>query len=193
MSRLDYLTIVIVAVCVAALIYLIYMTTNLLGGEPEAAVANTEEQVQQDFPEEDTLTYGQGYYEGADTSSAGAGYGAEETYAEGAADEEYATPAYEEAAETGERAPLEQQAPSYSTVGKGEYMVLAGTFRYKANAEAMQRSLEKMGYSGSSVELFDRGAYAVVLVGRYADLSDARALKAELSGKGVQAYVQQKQ
>ena len=49
-----------------------------------------------------------------------------------------------------------------------------------------------MGYANASVELFDRGAFAVALVDRYDGLSEAKSLEAELADKGVEAYVKQK-
>ncbi|MCB9048476.1 MAG: SPOR domain-containing protein [Lewinellaceae bacterium] len=59
MSRLDYVTIAIVAVCIAALVYLIYMTTNLLGdsGEPESTTETTQPATSSEDVEDDTYYF----------------------------------------------------------------------------------------------------------------------------------------
>lgn len=194
MSRLDYVTIAIVAVCVAALIYLVYMTTNLLGGTPrDEAVANPSALEQEDsytgteeyYPEDTTAAFEDSYPDQGEPAS-------DEGYDSGKA------PAYEDATNEAQssggeaKAAAEDPKADYASVATGQYMVLAGTFKYKGNAENMVRQLRSMGYSGASVELFDRGAFAVALVDRFDGLKDAQALKAELTSKGIEAYVKQK-
>lgn len=192
MSRLDYVTIAIVAVCVAALIYLIYMTTGLLGGggDTPPAEAPAEEAPYYDdyYPDEDSLAYEDDY--GADSLSAGG-----DAYTQDRIGEDGQSGRYEDAQEDTYAPAAERPAATedYPSVRSGEYMLLAGTFKYKANAEAMVQQLKKMGYSNASVELFNRGAYAVALVDRYSSLSEARTARGELSGKGVEAFVKQKQ
>lgn len=189
MSRLDYVTIAIVAVCVAALIYLIYMTTGLLGGGGDAPPTEAEKPAEEEpyyddyYPDEDSLAYEDDY--GADSLSAQG-----DTYTQDRTGEDGQSGNYEDA-QKDTYAPAANE--DYPSVRKGEYMLLAGTFKYKANAETMVQQLKKMGYSNASVELFNRGAYAVALVDRYTSLSEARTAKGELSGKGVEAFVKQKQ
>jgi hypothetical protein len=199
MSRLDYVTIAIVAVCVAALVYLIYMTTNLLGSSPEAPatadqmVSDPEDEYAEEeyYPEDTTATFDDGYYGegGAAVDNTGEG---DQAITEG--DE----PAYEDADSdlqtSSSRGPAKDGRikPDFSSVASGQYMVLAGTFKYRNNAEEMVSKLKGMGYANASVELFDRGRYAVALVDRFDGLASAQALKSELFGKGVEAYVKQK-
>ena len=199
MSRLDYVTIAIVAVCVAALVYLIYMTTNLLGSGPEDATADPLPAEQSDtypedeyYPEDTSATFDDGYYDDGVPASDGApgypdeGYDPEsEPSYEGATDEL-------ESSSNGAGATAGKTEADYASVDRGQYMVLAGTFKYRSNAEDMVKELRNMGYSNASVELFDRGAFAVALVDRFDGLGDAKALKSELSGKGVESYVKQK-
>ncbi|WP_282774358.1 SPOR domain-containing protein [Phaeodactylibacter xiamenensis] len=199
MSRLDYVTIAIVAVCVAALVYLIYMTTNLLGSSPEAPatadqmVSDPEDEYAEEeyYPEDTTATFDDGYYDegGAAVDNTGEG---DQAIAEEDA------PNYEDADSdlqtSSSRGPAKDGRikPDFSSVASGQYMVLAGTFKYRNNAEEMVSKLKGMGYANASVELFDRGRYAVALVDRFDGLASAQALKSELSGKGVEAYVKQK-
>ena len=53
--------------------------------------------------------------------------------------------------------------------------------------------MKNLGYSNASVELFNRGAYAVALVDRYDTMAEAEALKDELSSKhSIEAKVLKK-
>jgi len=191
MSRLDYVTIAIVAVCVAALVYLIYMTTNLLGSSPEAPatadqmVSDPEDEYAEEeyYPEDTTATFDDGYYDegGAAVDNTGEG---DQAIAEEDA------PNYEDADSdlqtSSSRGPAKDGRikPDFSSVASGQYMVLAGTFKYRNNAEEMVSKLKGMGYANASVELFDRGRYAVALVDRFDGLASAQALKSELPVKG---------
>lgn len=74
----------------------------------------------------------------------------------------------------------------------GNYLVLAGAFTVMSNAEAHAKRLEKMGFSGAKVALFNKGKYATVLVDRFESKSEASALVNRLTEKGVEAYVQTK-
>jgi len=75
----------------------------------------------------------------------------------------------------------------------GEYLVLAGSYRYKGNAETEVRRLQRLGYSQAEATLFNRGAYATVLVDRFSSLAEARELVRELSSQhGIEAYVHEK-
>lgn len=202
MSRLDYVTIAIVAVCVAALVYLIYMTTSLLGNNdtaenPDEVVAE-EQPVYEDTYPEDSLTYDDGYYGDADSlGEETSGYPGEtytdpeDDYDDGVdyedATDDTDTGYYPSGGSTAGKA-----EEDYASVSQGQYMVLAGTFKYRSNAEQRVRKLREMGYANASVELFDRGAFAVALVDRYDGLSEAKSLEAELADKGVEAYVKQK-
>lgn len=191
MSRLDYVTIAIVAVCVAALVYLIYMTTNLLGGNAEEAPTTTEEPASQPEDTEDDTYYfdEEGSATGEDsTLTADAGdynddYTSDENLDKGRTsydDTDYTDDSYSD------------DPGSESTASYGEYMVLAGTFKVKSNAESMVSKLRSKGYNEATVEMFDRGAYAVALVGQFAEYSDAKDLKDRLSNDGIEALVQRK-
>lgn len=216
MSRLDYVTIAIVAVCVAALIYLIYMTTNLIGdsGEPETATEattpagnedagddtyyfNDEGKVAGDEPGAGTddaspATSGNTSdyeYQNSQGTDKGGTSSSSSTAAASTPDEmDTSSPAATEEEYTSRSGSTTSSSGSASTAS-GPYLVIAGTFKEKANAEVMERKLEGLGYSNASLEPFDRGAYTVVLVDRFGSVNDAKALVSELKGKGVEAYV----
>jgi len=222
MSRLDYVTIAIVAVCVAALVYLIYMTTNLLGGE------ETAEQPEMEAPAEDPSYQEERYQDDsaaafdADTSGTyeeSGAYYEEDYYAEGdpSAQGEYEDDGYQDEgyqdggyqdggyqdedvyrdkgsyAEESEAVPASRPAEDYPSVNAGDYMVLAGTFKIKSNAENRVRQLRDMGYTDASVEIFDRGAYAVALVDHFSELNEAKQVANKLESEGVPTYVKRKQ
>lgn len=190
MSRTDYLTFGIVAVCVAALAFLIYkMATS---SSSDAPVEDYTEQVAPNtFQEDETDTP-------ADTP--GGTFGDEQpaqdyTTTTNEMDDKSVTAVDEFPAAT-QTAPATRTAPaetprSYAS-SDGDYMVLAGSFREAANADAMAEKIRKLGYANASVEKFDRGAFAVVLVDRFDTYSQANALVKELGGKGVEATVHRK-
>lgn len=212
MSRLDYVTIAIVAVCVAALVYLIYMTTNLLGGEetakqpemeaPAEAPSYQEERYQDDSAaafdadtsgayEESGAYYEEDYYPEDDPSAQGE-YEDDGYQDDGYQDED----GYRDKgsyAEESEAVPASRPAEDYPSVNAGDYMVLAGTFKIKSNAENRVRQLRDMGYTDASVEIFDRGAYAVALVDHFSELNEAKQVANKLESEGVPTYVKRKQ
>ena len=85
----------------------------------------------------------------------------------------------------------EDEAPtSYSS--SGQYMVIAGSYRQRVNADNQVSRLRSMGYNSAEVRLFDRGSYALVVVDRFSSKSEASSLVSQLGTKGVEAFVQRK-
>lgn len=82
-------------------------------------------------------------------------------------------------------------AASATTSSAGKYMVLAGSFKQRANAETQVASLRKKGFANAQVSMFNRSAYAVVLVDRFDNYSAAKQLVADLKAKGVDALVKE--
>lgn len=194
MSRLDYVTIGIVAICVAALVYLIYMTTNLLGGNKADTPAQQEQTLENGDSEDTEDSY---YYDDANKNSAQDSVSSFEDNSYTDRSDEMDTDDSEyEADEPAEEAPTgKDEYPSSSASrggSSGDYMVLAGTFSVKANAEAMVNRLHDLGYSNASVELFNKGAYAVALVDRFSSLTEAQELAADLKTKGIEVFVKEK-
>lgn len=180
MSRSDYLIITVVGLCLAALIFLVYQFSRL-NKEREAELQELPLFEQEDNlspMEEDTALYDAAYLPISDT----------------VAEEKIpaikpSVPAPRPAAKQ-EAAP----APSAGTVpsGAGDYLVLAGAFRQQINAEAMLRQVRRKGYATAEIALFNKGAYAAVIVDRFPTEREAEQLARELQDKGIEAYVQKK-
>jgi cell division septation protein DedD len=66
---------------------------------------------------------------------------------------------------------------------KEEYLVWGGSFSTRAGAEEELAKFKKLGYTQAEVSLFDKGKYAVVIVGRYPTQAQAQALVNELKAK----------
>jgi hypothetical protein len=191
MSRLDYVTIGIVAVCIAAVIYLIYMTTRLGSSKDPAPIEQTTPFYEDDVADSDTTDW----YSDADGTS---DWEREEADLDLERDDEPSA----ETTPPSPRAPVAEPAQpatrpaapqEYSqATAAGDFMVLAGTFSVAENAQEMVRKLSDLGYTGASVEPFDRGKYSVVLVARFDSFSQASSLEKELKGKGIEAYVKRK-
>lgn len=193
MSRLDILTVVIVAICLAALGYLLFKTFNMIGGGADTVPEDTEYT--------DTATDGIGtddtydpYDPGTDPADGSEltedvptvenqeGYTDTTDPAPGTDfDSDYAEPATTDPTPT-------TTTPSAGD-SEGQYMVIAGTFRQLSNAERRVSDLINMGYRETRLTKFDRGTYAVALVNRFSSLSSARALERELEAKGIEAEV----
>ncbi len=76
-----------------------------------------------------------------------------------------------------------------STIGEdGNYMVVAGAFVAKHNADRYQKQLSIKGYQ-STVRIFLGSEYHAVIVGNYATEKEAQSIARELGGE---AYVHKK-
>lgn len=182
MSRLDYFTVAIVAICILAIIFLLYRTTDLFKSDnPGDLYPPVEEVVEDTLDAEviDPADYDPEYSGEADSDSTevseGAGSEPAETDTETEADDEEPAEGYEDLYKAGG--------------GSGNYLVLAGSFEYRHNAENQAKRLKDLGYNDCEVVLFNRGKYATVLVNRYDGISDANALVTRLDGQNIEAYV----
>lgn len=92
-------------------------------------------------------------------------------------------------------APSSSDAPA-RTVGLGgtdeAYFVIAGTFRQEINARTRVRDLRRAGFSDTQLSRFDRGTYAVALVGRSTDFTEADQLAERVRTAGFEAKVYRK-
>lgn len=183
MSRSDYINIGIIAVCLLALIFLVYKFVNLDSPKPPADDTATDQQEEAYYPDplpSDTYEDSTYQYDPAPDTARSAAPATK-------------TKSPEKPVET---AP-EQEIPANATEetissSSGAYMVLAGSFRQRANAEAVVRRLKNKGYAEAELSLFNRGAYATVLAGRFETYAEAQTRVAALKKDGVEAYIQQK-
>lgn len=188
MSKLDYITIAIVAICILAIIFLVYKMTDLFGDKPtKDKIENVSDQVE---TEDDTYDPSADLSGDASTDESETPGTSTETTGTETSEEEVvpSTPAEEDIPQVeSETEPL----PRRSTGGK--YMVFAGTFTKKSLADAQVRRLRANGYENAKVEIFDRGKYAVVLVDRFNSKAAAERLRDKLEADGVKCYVKAKQ
>ncbi len=187
MSRLDYVTIGIVVICIVALIFLVYKTTNLLGNKDQVAQENTDNT---DTDSLDTYTYDDYAPDSSITNPSVTDEDLDDeevsAYEEEKLDEEAKT-----STAAAEQTNVERTSGSSSS--DGDFLVLAGAFRVKSNAETEASRLRKLGYTNAEVSPFNRGAYATVLVERFSSMSEAQSLTKELKDKhNVEAIVLKK-
>lgn len=217
MSKLDLLTIAIVIVCLAALGYLVYKIVNLMN-PPEAVSTSIQDSYNDKATDEDTYTdwddevdtagddvdlddddAGSNIADDAENTSTEAG-----NFDENELDEESTGLAESEtitssagsgsgnSSDSGNAATSYENTSSSSSSNGGKYMVLAGTYRLRANADNQAARLRNLGYQNTEVKLFDKGSYAVVLVDRFSSLSKARRLIDDLATDEVDAVVSTK-
>ena len=187
MSKLDFPTILILAICIAAIVFLGYKMFDLLGKNKEQPAVETpteiveEEEESANESESDTYSYDLDEADSLGTSDmdtgAEPGSGSEDgiSYSE---------------RDTEQEATEDDIPSSFSSSSSGKYLVLAGAFKIRANAESHARKLHGLGYDDAEAKIFDRGSIAVVLVDRFETLGEAKSLVTDLKKNGVEAYVQ---
>jgi len=203
MSKLDYVTIAIVAICILAIVFFVYKMTDLFGDKK--AADKIENVVQQVETEDDIYDGSESETEEADDTSDETTSTEDESNGSAATDEDNAPSSSEEdledeedydegssASENENVTKLEDIKPTGSYSSTGKYMVIAGTFTKRGNAKNHAASLRGMGYEHANVESFDRGKYAVVLVDRFNTMSSAERLVTSLKKDGVKSYVKAK-
>lgn len=79
--------------------------------------------------------------------------------------------------------------PVYQSDSEGKFLVLAGSFLLKENADAMVSKLHKMGFKEAKVVIFTSSEYHSVLAARFDSEDKARAVSAQLKQKGVDSFV----
>ena len=201
MSKLDYVTIAIVGICIMAILFLVYKMTNVFGGDTPK---DKTEVVADSVEIEDSDVYDYEIDQNVDSTGATKGNAASdktkttapanntESSATNSPAEDDVEDAVKEAtgtkttANTGSSASDGAEKSNYSD---GKYLVLAGSFSKKAFADSQAKKLNKLGYDNARVEMFDRGKYAVVLVDRFDNMAEAERLVKKLNGDSVKSYV----
>lgn len=183
MSKIDYITIVVVVVCISLLGLVFWKVADL--NWTEENIQETEESVQVD--EEEAAPFLDENYDVTDFVAEDSGTVAIET-APIVVPEEVKTKEKiikkEPVVETKQEKVAEkvEAIPPVNTLNE-EYLVWGGSFSTRLGAEEEQAKFKKLGYSKAEVSLFDKGKYAVVIVGRYPTQAQAQALVNELKSK----------
>jgi len=185
MSKLDYLTIGIVAICLAAVIFIMIKVYDLgrTDNPIEVPPTESETQVETSDPESELESTGEMPPPVNDRQRP-----AEPNQEPDDLDDEELTDPIEESI-----APDQYQEEGILSDEGGDFLVLAGSFRLRSGAEAEVERLKKLGYKNAEVTLFNAGTYAAVLVDRFEDVAQAEALASELQSQHqVEAYVHEK-
>lgn len=74
--------------------------------------------------------------------------------------------------------------------GNKPFMIVAGSFLDKRNAEVMKKRLIDLNFNRAEIVNFDYSQYHTVLAGRYNTESEARELAGRLKNRGIDCYVQ---
>lgn len=207
MSRLDYITIGIVAACILAIIFLVYKMTDLFNEAPKNdPIENPTDKVE----EEDDGVYDYETEDGENDATSGGATTDDESSTGSSSNNDISgnntssssggtsSKSNNTSDEEAERTPPSRpstfdNSSSRTTSSSGKYMVIAGTFAQRANAQSHLSKLKKLGYNSASVENFDRGKYAVVLVDRFDSMAGAERLVKDLKAENIPSYVKVKE
>lgn len=206
MSKLDFITIVLVGILLFALGFLIFQTMNLMNDDgTDNAEVVAPPPSNDEVSDADIAAYD---IENQNIDNNGQDNDAATTTT--TTDDEYpiADDAIEDAQDLG-KDNEEKEGPVDGTVDidnakvadesktaisnkSGEYLVMGGSFRQRINADNMVKKLQQLGFDDAAVFLFNRGAYAVAVVDRYDSWSKANTAKKELESQGVEVFIMKK-
>lgn len=207
MSKLDWFTILVIAVCVLAIGALIWNMKGLLGdGQQQTDVSENYEDGDLSEDADDTydinidgdedgddgaVTDSEGGVNSAENTGETINYDLEDsetpestTVADRSSDTDVAT---EDGGAVSRRINTNTSPSnnrSDSDVDSGRFMVIVGSYKQMASAERMQRILKTKGYRDARIELFDNGTFARVLVGRSTSYAGAQDIQADLLADG---------
>lgn len=92
----------------------------------------------------------------------------------------------------------ERQAASSSSnnettsVSRGKYLVIAGSFRQEIYAKDRIKNLKASGFRDTEMGYTNRGTYAVALVGASDSYSQAKKLAQQVQAKGYEVFIKQR-
>ena len=185
MSKIDYITIAVVVICISLLGLVFWKVADLNWAEEN--IQETEESVQVADEEEEAAPFLDENYDVTD-------FVAEDSTTDPIETTPVVVPVEEKTKEKVvskepviETKPVKaaekvEVVPPVNTL-KEEYLVWGGSFSTRLGAEEEQAKFKKLGYNKTEISLFDKGKYAVVIVGRYPTHAQAQALVNELKSK----------
>lgn len=184
MSKIDYITMAVVVICISLLGLVFWKVADL--NWTEENIQETQESVQVDDAEEAAPFLDENYdvtdFVAEDSASVPM-----ETTPVVVPEEEKTKEKVnikEPVIETKQvKVPEKVEAIAPVNTLKEEYLVWGGSFSTRLGAEEEQAKFKKLGYNKAEVSLFDKGKYAVVIVGRYPTQAQAQALVNELRSK----------
>jgi cell division protein FtsN len=184
MSKIDYITIAVVVICISLLGLVFWKVADL--NWTEENIQETQESVQVDDAEE-AAPFLDENYDVTDFVAEDSASDAMETTPVVVPEEEKTKEKVnikEPVIET-KQVKVAEKVEAIAPVNtlKEEYLVWGGSFSTRLGAEEEQAKFKKLGYNKAEVSLFDKGKYAVVIVGRYPTQAQAQALVNELRSK----------
>jgi len=184
MSKIDYITIAVVVICISLLGLVFWKVADL--NWTEENIQETEESVQME-EEEEAAPFLDENYDVTDFVAEDSASDAIETNPVVVPEEEKIKEKViiKEPAEETKPVKVAEKVEAIAPVNtiKEEYLVWGGSFSTRLGAEEEQAKFKKLGYHKTEVSLFDKGKYAVVIVGRYPTQAQAQALVNELKSK----------
>jgi cell division protein FtsN len=185
MSKIDYITIAVVVICISLLGLVFWKVADL--NWTEENIQETEESVQMEEEEEEAAPFLDENYDVTDFVAEDSATDAIETNPVVVPEEEKIKEKViiKEPAEETKPVKVAEKVEAIAPVNtiKEEYLVWGGSFSTRLGAEEEQAKFKKLGYNKAEVSLFDKGKYAVVIVGRYPTQAQAQALVNELKSK----------
>ena len=187
----DAVTIAIVVICIAALIYFVYGTFKLMGKDTPTNTVTESVTTLEDSEPDDYQFDDEGEITDDSTTII------DDDLDDDQLAEDYDAELAEDASDYDEEVSLttnDDEEEDFSSASVGDYLVIAGAFKQMQNAENHARRIQALSCcSDAEVTLFNRGALAAVLVDRFDDKSDAIRLVEELkSDHDIDAYVHEK-
>ncbi len=89
--------------------------------------------------------------------------------------------------------PVKEDPPVRSSgSSSGDYLLVAGNYSQEGNADKMVKQLIRIGFNNAEKVIFDGSRYYTVIAGRYGSGNAANSAQAQLTGSGVDCYVQKK-
>ena len=185
MSKIDYITIAVVVICISLLGLVFWKVADL--NWTEENIQETEESVQVAAEEEEAAPFLDENYDVTDFVAEDSTTDPIETTPVVVPEEEKTKEKVVSKEPVRETKPVKaaEKVETVSPVNtiKEEYLVWGGSFLTRLGAEEEQAKFKKLGYNKAEISLFDKGKYAVVIVGRYPTQAQAQALVNELKSK----------
>jgi len=187
MSKIDYITIAVVVICISLLGLVFWKVADLNWTEENIQETEESVQVDEEEEEEEAAPFLDENYDVTDFVAEDSASVSIETTPVVVPEEEKTKEKVNIKEPVIETKPVKvpekvEVIPPVNTL-KEEYLVWGGSFSTRLGAEEEQAKFKKLGYNKAEVSLFDKGKYAVVIVGRYPTQAQAQALVNELRSK----------
>lgn len=215
MSRLDWFTIAVVGICLAAILFLLSRAMNWgsdTGGDGDTTELMEDlknegllddDTIDPDNMDADLTDGGAGDSAGSDdaagtgTDASGGNTNNGRIGASGddASDGSGTDGSGDDSAGfDGDDSRLDEDASVNTSPSRsgGNYVVIGGSFSLMHNAENFANKLKRKGYSNAYVAKFNSGKFASVIVDSYDSSSEASAMVKELKAAGIEAFSKRK-